>query len=180
MLSSVDLPQPEGPRMQRNSRSATSSSMSTRAGAWRPSTANALLTRWMWILAGPGIMALSPGAASAAGAARGVGAPRSRTNRAGPARSPLPASGDQEEVAPVVDQKAQAVLGPDELRDDDHEKRQRHPQPDARQDLGQCRRQDHAAEELGRASPQALGGPQQQGIDLPDGVDRGQKHRKED
>src|SRR5947208_10089093 len=43
---------------------------------------------------------------------------------------------DQEEIAPVIDQIAEAVLGADELRDHDDEERQRQPEAHAREDLG--------------------------------------------
>src|SRR2546430_13733732 len=47
---------------------------------------------------------------------------------------------DQEEVAPVVDQIAEAVLGADELRDHDDEERQRQPEAHAR------RSEEHTSE----------------------------------
>src|SRR5947209_15230029 len=86
---------------------------------------------------------------------------------------------DQEEIAPVVDEIAEAVLGADELRDHDDEERQRQPEAHAREDLGERRWQQDAEEELTRPGPEALGRAHEERIDPADGVDGGEEHREE-
>src|SRR5688572_25625606 len=134
MLRSVDLPQPDGPRMHTNSRSATSRSMSTRAGDVWQSAANDLLTRWIWILGPPGISAsarvLPPQQPALEQPPQRVARVAEQSQHAGRPEH----LGDQEEVSPVVDEIAQPLLGSDELRDDDDEERQGDSQPEPGQD----------------------------------------------
>src|SRR5438132_12879243 len=83
--------------------------------------------------------------------------------------------GHEEEATSVVDQKTEALLGADELGDHDDEERQRDAEPDAREHLGERRRQDHPKEELRRPRAEALRRTHEQRIELTARMHRGQE-----
>src|SRR5438093_9373144 len=173
MFSSVDLPQPDGPRRQTNSCAATSRSTSRSAGVSRPWATNVrdrprtrifMLARVLPAQHAPLQHAHQPVAGVAEEAEQQRGAEHLR---------------HEEEVAPVVDEIPEPVLGADELRDDDDEERERHAQAQAGQHVGQRGGQDHAEEQVARPRAQALCRAQQPAVDLGDAVHGGHEHRKE-